>query len=360
MLADPIFTTPLMETLFSDETELRLMLAFELALATAQAAMGEIPTAAAAVINEVCQQTNWDLAWIRQQTLLAGNPAIPFVNLLKDRVGQKTPEAVAYVHRGATSQDVIDTALMSQLNEAFTLLRAGVMHLNDLLRKLAETHQRTSMMGRTLLQQALPITFGDKVTGWLDGLLRSEERLARVQAESIVLQLGGPVGNGSSLGEHRAAIRMQVATALDLGAPTHAWHTQRDRLADIAATLGILNGSLGKLANDVILLMQTEVGEVREGAAEGKGGSSSMPHKRNPVTATFMVAIAQRTPGLVASLLGAMVHPHERAAGPWHSEWSVIRELVKLTAANLSHANDLIVNLEVDTDRMQQNLNLTT
>ncbi|GAB2606243.1 3-carboxy-cis,cis-muconate cycloisomerase [Spirosoma areae] len=356
MLADSIFTTPQIDAIFSDASELHHMLAVESALATAQATVGVIPNEAATIIADVCRQTDWDTEQIREQTLLAGNPAIPVVNLLKERVGQKSPEAVQYVHQGATSQDIIDTALMSQLKQAFSQFQADLGQLNNLLTALAQTHRQAPMMGRTLLQQALPITFGDKVTGWLDGLRRSQERLSRVMAECLVVQLGGPVGNGASLGEHGPTIRAQVAATLNLGTTTMAWHTQRDRLVELAATLGILNGSLGKLANDVILLMQTEVGEVREGAAEGKGGSSSMPHKRNPVTSTFMVAIAQRTPALVATLLGAMVQPHERAAGAWHSEWPVMRELVKLTAANLHHANDLISNLEVDTERMKQGI----
>ena len=359
MLADSIFTTPQMETIFSDESELRFMLAFESALATAQAAVGDIPVEAAEIIANACWQTDWATEQIREQTLMSGNPAIPFVNLLKERVGQKSSKTVPYVHKGATSQDIIDTTLMSQLKQAFVLIKNDLDKLGGQLITLAQTYQHTPMIGRTLLQQALPITFGDKVTGWLDGLLRSIERVQRATSECIVVQLGGPVGNGKSLGEHGPAIRAQVAATLELGTTTYAWHTQRDRLAEIAATLGILNGSLGKLASDVILLMQTEVGELREGAAEGKGGSSSMPHKRNPVTSTFMVAIAHRTPALVASILGAMIQPHERAAGTWHSEWPAIRELVKLTAANLNHANDLLRDLEVDTERMRQNLNAT-
>ncbi len=345
-----------MEALFSDATELQFMLAVESALAQSQAAVGVIPSEAALLIADVCGQTDWDIEWIREQTLLAGNPAIPVVNLLKERVARKRLEMVQYVHRGATSQDVIDTALMSQLKQAFDQFQADLGHVNNLLTNLAQTHRQTPMMARTLLQQALPFTFGDKVTGWLDGLRRSGERLSRVRAECLVVQLGGPVGNGASLGEQADAIREQVAVTLSLGTTTQAWHTQRDRLVDLAATLGMLNGSLGKLANDIILLMQTEVGEVREGAADGKGGSSSMPHKRNPVTATFMVAIAHQTPALVATLLGAMIQPHERAAGAWHSEWPVMRDLVRLTAANLHYANDLISSLEVDTNRMQQNL----
>jgi 3-carboxy-cis,cis-muconate cycloisomerase len=358
MLADLIFTTPPIETIFSDETELSFMLAFESALAKAQRVAGVIPEKAAATIADVCRQTGWDTDSIRQQTLLAGNPAIPFVSMLKERVRQRQAGAVHYVHQGATSQDVIDTVLMMQLKQAISHCQTDLNQLNTQLTQLAQIHRDTPMMGRTLLQQALPITFGDKVTGWLDGLLRAAERLNQVVEKDIVIQLGGPVGNGASFGEHGSAIRAQMADILGLGNTAHAWHTQRDRLADVATTLGILNGSLGKLGNDSILLMQTEVGEVREGAADGKGGSSSMPHKRNPVSSTFMLAIAHRTPGLVASMLAAMVQPHERAAGAWHSEWPVMRELVRLTAANLYHANELIRTLEVDTERMKQNSNV--
>ena len=355
MLADLIFTTPPIDELFSDASELRCMLAFESALATAQAALGVIPPSAAEVIHEVCQQPDWPLDQIKQQTLLAGNPAIPFVNLLRQRVEAQQPGAVRYVHVGATSQDLMDTALMLQLKAAFALLRTDLSNLTGQLGTLLETYGSVPMVGRTLLQHALPITFGDKIVGWLDGLARSGDRLGQIEQTGLVVQLGGPVGTLAQMGAEGPAIRQRVADALGLrDAP--AWHTQRDRLADVAATLGMLNGLLGKLATDAILLMQTEVGELREGAAEGKGGSSAMPHKRNPVTSTFVVAIAHRTPALVASLLGAMLQPNERAAGAWHSEWPVMRELVQLTAANLYHANDLIAGLEVDTDRMQQNL----
>ena len=200
MLADLIFTTPRMEALFSDAAELQVMLAVESALATAQATVGAIPPEAARIIADVCGQTDWDTEPIRQQTLLAGNPAIPMVRMLQKRVGQNNPEMVQYVHRGATSQDIIDTALMSQLKQALAQFQADLGLLNGQLTTLAHTHRQTPMMGRTLLQQAIPITFGDKVTGWLDGLLRSEERLSRVMAECLVVQVGGPVGNGASFG----------------------------------------------------------------------------------------------------------------------------------------------------------------
>ncbi|MBO0929731.1 3-carboxy-cis,cis-muconate cycloisomerase [Fibrella aquatilis] len=356
MLADLIFTTPAIEAILADEAEWQLMLDFEAALATAQAAVGEIPESAAASIRAVCAEGDWDLEAVRQQTLLAGNPAIPMVSALRARVADRDAEAAPYVHRGATSQDVIDTVLMGQLRMAIALLLSDLHQLTDLLTRLANAHVHTPMMGRTLLQQALPITFGQKATAWLDGLVRQKGKLQQLAGEVIVLQLGGPVGTGDSFGEHQKTISETMADALNLGSPTHAWHTQRDRVADLAGAFGTINGLLGKLATDVVLLMQTEVGEVREGAADGKGGSSSMPHKRNPVSSTFMVAIAHRTPALVATLLSTMLQPHERAAGPWHAEWAVVRELLRLTAANLHHANDLISSLEIDTARMKSQL----
>ncbi|WP_254448487.1 lyase family protein [Spirosoma rhododendri] len=245
---------------------------------------------------------------------------------------------------------------MMQLHRAVSQFQTDLTTLTDRLSVLIQTYGKTPMMGRTLLQHALPITFGDKLTGWLDGLTRSVDRLQRLADSGLVLQLGGPVGTGTSFGAQVATIRQRVAQQLDLQPTDHAWHTQRDRLNELTTALGILNGSLGKLANDVILLMQTEVGEVREGAAEGKGGSSSMPHKRNPVSATFMLSIAHQTPGLVSAMLGAMIQPHERAAGAWHSEWPIVRQLARLTGANLHHANELFAGLEVDVDRMKKNM----
>lgn len=355
MLADQIFTTPPIDAIFSATAELRCLLRMESALATAQGKVGVIPRPAAQSIAAVCDQTDWDSASITEQTLKAGNPVIPFVQLLKQRVAVRDPEAAAFAHWGATSQDLIDTTLMLQLTEAFTLISADLRSVQNLLNRLLARHGEAPMMGRTLLQQALPITFGHKVTGWLDGLTRAGERLERICQHELVIQLGGPVGNLAEMGEQGFAIRQRVAEALGLR-DAAAWHTQRDRIADIAAMLGTLNGSLGKLATDVILLMQSEVDEIREGAEPGKGGSSAMPHKRNPVSATFMVAIAHQTPALLSILLGSMLQAHERAAGAWHSEWPVVRQLVRLTAANLRHANDLFADLEVDTDRMRRNM----
>ncbi|MFD2719605.1 3-carboxy-cis,cis-muconate cycloisomerase [Hymenobacter monticola] len=355
-----LFTNLQQDALFAAPVQLACMLRVEAALAKAEAAAGVIPAAAADVIAAVCRETEWDEEALAQQTLLAGNPAIPLVKALTQRVARRDAEAAKYVHFGATSQDVLDTALMLQLQTALHWLDAQQFQLYEHLAALANRHRNTPMMGRTLLQQARPITFGYKVASWLDGLLRAQERLAQVHAEALVLQFGGAVGTLATLGEQGPAVTAQLARELQLPVPLLPWHGQRDRLVDVATALAILCGLLGKMAHDVVLLMQTEVGELREGAAPGKGGSSAMPHKRNPVAATFLTAIAGRTPALVSTLLtGLSQHEHERAAGAWHAEWDVLPELCSLTAAALTHAIDLISGLEVDTERMQRNLALT-
>ena len=359
-LAYLLFAHPPLDALFAAEAQVRAMLTFEGALANVQAELGLVPTAAAAAIAAVCAEPDWDAADLAQQTLLAGNPAIPLVKLLTRRVQQRDPAAANYVHFGATSQDVLDTALMLQTQAALALIQQQLTELQSILANLAATHRDTVMIGRTLLQQARPITFGYKVAGWLDALLRAGQRLARVQREALVLQFGGAVGTLATLGSHGPAVAARLAAALHLGAPELPWHGQRDRLVDVGAALGTLVGTLGKLGHDLLLLMQTEVGEVAEAAAAGKGGSSAMPHKRNPVAATFLVAVAGRTPGLVATLLAGLgQHEHERAAGPWHAEWEVLPQLLSLSAAALGHATNLCGGLEVDTTRMASNLALT-
>ena len=363
MLSQAIFTTSEMDNLFSSAAQIKAMLTFESALAKAEYTEGVIPSAAAAVIQAVCKSAkifdNIDVENLEKQTLLAGNPAIPFVKLLIEKVKQRDSEAAKYVHFGATSQDVLDTAMMLQLKTALIFCLEDLEELERRLSLLALFHRETLMIGRTLLQQARPITFGYKVATWLDGVSRSRERIEQVTKDNLTLQFGGAVGTLSTLGSVALRVKAAMAKELALNDSGITWHGQRDRFAEIVTTLGILNGSLGKIAKDVTLLMQTEIGEVFEGAAEGKGGSSAMPHKRNPVSSVFMVAIATRTPALVATFLSAMVQEHERAAGNWHAEWQVITDLAKLTSANLKHANDLIGHLDVDKDRMLQNLELT-
>jgi 3-carboxy-cis,cis-muconate cycloisomerase len=364
MLAHRIFTTSLAETLFSAETELQEMLRFEAMLAHSESEMGLIPVAAARVIETVCfqQDDKWHVEMIQlieNQTLMAGNPAIPFVKLLIKKVKEQDKEAAKFVHFGATSQDVMDTVLVLQLQRALIQIEKDLHQLQKVLSELARKHRDTIMMGRTLLQQARPITFGYKVAVWLNGIHGLIHQLNYLKNNVLYLQLGGAVGTLAVLGAQGWSVLKAMSEKLGLKKSPITWHTQRDSLVQLATFLGILNANLGTIGKNLTLLMQNEVGEVFEGAAAGKGGSSAMPHKRNPVTSVFMVAIAQRTPALVSTLLSNGLQEHERAAGNWHSEWAVMKELVKLTMANLLHANDLVENLEVDAPRMLQNLELT-
>ncbi|MDZ7877157.1 MAG: 3-carboxy-cis,cis-muconate cycloisomerase [Saprospiraceae bacterium] len=359
MLSQAIFTTSEIEEILSSATQIKAMLAFESALAKAEYREGIIPSAAAAVIQAVCVSAQFDADNLEKQTLLTGNPAIPFVKHLIQKVKECDTEAAKYVHFGGTSQDVLDTSMMVQLKAALTHILQDINNLERKLAELALLHKDSLMIGRTLLQQARPITFGYKVATWLDAISRSKKRVEQVKKENLTLQFGGAVGTLSTLGKAALRVKAVMANELDLNDSPITWHGQRDRFAEIVSHLGILNGNLGKIAKDIILLMQTEVAEVFEGAAEGKGGSSAMPHKRNPVSSVFMSAIAARTPALVATFLSAMVQEHERAAGNWHAEWQVMTDLMKLTAANLNHANDLIGHLEIDTNRMLHNLELT-
>ncbi len=353
-----------MEDLFSSKCQLAFMLAFESALAKAQNTEGVIPSAAAQAIESVCSlavvdSSILDIESIENQTLTAGNPAIPFVKALIQAIKKQDVEAAKYVHFGATSQDVLDTAMVLQIKIALTKCLEDIVNLEQKLAERALRHRDTLMIGRTLLQQARPITFGYKVATWLDAVSRSKQRIGQIYENNLTVQFGGAVGTLSTLGDAAINVKALIAKELDLKNNDITGHGQRDRFAEIVTTLGILNGSLGKIGKDITLLMQTEVGEVFEGAAEGKGGSSAMPHKRNPVSSVFMVAIATKTPALVATFLSAMVQEHERAAGNWHAEWSVLTEMMQLTAANLRHANDLIEHLEVDESRMLENLELT-
>ena len=343
--------------LFTDEATVSYMLLVESGLARAQANHGLIPESAAAVIDECCSAELIDSEQVITEIPLGANACIPLVNQLRAVVNKRHPEAAAFVHFGATSQDIIDTATMIQTRDAVQAIQKNLHQLIAQLDTLALYHEHTPMAGRTLLQQANPITFGYKIRTWLDGLTRSASQLERLLAEGFALQLGGPVGNLNTMGESGPAIAQTMADNLVLINPPMAWHTQRDRITEIAADLGMLVGAVGKIATDIALMMQTEVGEVQEPPGEGKGGSSSMPHKCNPVSAVTIRAIARRTPQLVATLFGSLVQDHERASGAWHAEWEPLAELTQLTAGAVHQAVIMTSGLVVNTDRMQQNLN---
>ena len=345
--------------IFADDGRLQAMLDFEAALAAAEAKLGVIPADAAAAIAAECRVDRLDLAGFADDAAQAGNLAIPLVKRLTARVAARDQAAARFVHWGATSQDAIDTGLVLQLRSALDAIEGELARLADALAALAVAHKRTVLVGRTWLQQALPITFGLKAAGWLDGVERHRARLRAVRPRLFVLQFGGAAGSLASLGERGLAVAEALAGELELGLPDLPWHGQRDRFAELGALFGLVTGSLGKIARDLSLLMQTEIGEAFEPAGTGRGGSSTTPHKRNPVAAAAVLAAATRAPGLVATLMAAMVQEHERGLGGWHAEWVVLPELAILTAGALTQTADVVAGLELDTARMRANLDIT-
>ncbi|HEX7642952.1 MAG TPA: 3-carboxy-cis,cis-muconate cycloisomerase [Burkholderiaceae bacterium] len=355
-------STPAMEAIFSDRNGVQRMLDVEAALAVAEARHGVIPAAAVASIGAACKAELIDFAALAEAAAAAGNLAIPLVKQLTAGVAQSDAEAARYVHWGATSQDVIDTGMALQLREALAQIDADLRQLGNALSELAERHRATPQVGRTWMQQALPISFGAKVAGWLDALTRHHARLQQARTRSAVLQFGGAAGTLASLGDKGLQVALSLAAELKLGLPIMPWHAARDRFAEVAACLGLLTGTLGKIARDIALLSQTEIAELAEPAApEGsrRGGSSAMPHKRNPVSCAAALAAAERVPHLVATMLGAMTQENERALGGWQAEWETLPQILRLSACALQQMLYVCSGLHVDAERMRHNLNLT-
>jgi 3-carboxy-cis,cis-muconate cycloisomerase len=332
------------------------MLTFEAKLAEVQARLGLIPAEAARQIALAASPSAIDAGRLAEEAALAGNPAIPFVAMLTAAVPE---EAARYVHLGATSQDVMDSALAMQLGEAMAAMDQRLRALGDILARMAGLHRSTPMAARTLLQQASPTTFGAKLAGWIMPLIRHRQRIAAIRPRLLVVQLGGAAGTRAAFGGAGNLVSRALALELGLDPSPLPWHTARDSLSEFAALCGLICGTLGKIAQDVALLMQTEIGEVLEGAAPGKGGSSALPHKRNPVAAHAMLAIARITPGLVAAMMGAQVQAHERAVGDWPAEWAVLPGLVSHTGAALNHALGMLPALEIRPEAMRANLDAT-
>lgn len=344
---------------FTDEARVAYMLQFEAALARAQAIHGLIPESAATAIEAACKIENIDIEKLIIAVGMGGNVNIPFVKQLTNVVKAQNTEGAKFVHFGATSQDVIDTATMLQVRDALILINKNVEKLIAQLIYLADNHRDTLMIGRSFMQQARPITFGFKAATWLDGILRSKARIEHLLQNNFSLQLGGAVGTLASMPEKGLLVADTMAQILGLNTPSVPWHTQRDNVVEIATTLGILSGSISKIARDISLLMQTEIGEVFEPAAEGKGGSSTMPHKRNPVGCTAILGITTRIPALVSTMLSAMTQDHERATGTWHAEWETLSDIMQLTAGTVRQANEITNGLEVDKARMLKNIDIT-
>jgi 3-carboxy-cis,cis-muconate cycloisomerase len=344
---------------FSDQAAVQRMLDFEAALARAEAAHGLIPAAVVAPIAACCKAASLDLPALAQAAAAAGNLAIPLVKQLTAAVLREDAEAGKYVHWGATSQDAIDTGLVLQLRDALDLIDADLVALADGLAGLARTHRDTTMVGRTWMQHALPTSLGLKAAGSLDAVLRHRQRLKEVRGRALALQFGGAAGTLASLGDKGLAVAATLAQELGLSLPDLPWHTQRDRVAEVATVLGLLTGTLGKLARDISLLMQTDVAEVAEPSAPGRGGSSTMPHKRNPVGCAAALTAAMRVPALVSTMLSGMVQEHERALGGWQAEWDTLPDIVLLTSGALRQMRDVTAGLQVDAARMRANLDLT-
>jgi 3-carboxy-cis,cis-muconate cycloisomerase len=358
-LLDQLFRYEEVEKVFSDQARLQGMLDFEAGLARAEARAGVIPSSAAGTIAYQCKAELFDAAAVSQGAKLAGNLAIPLVKALTAVVAQTDTDAARYVHWGATSQDVIDTGCVLQLRPALKSIAADLNRLIDGLVELAKKHRSTIVVGRTWMQQALPTTFGLKAAGWLDAINRHRGRLRETEQRVGVLQFGGAVGTLAALGVRGQMVARILAEELHLALPDTPWHSHRDRLVEVATTLGLCVGTLGKIARDISLHAQTEVGEVFEPSGEGRGGSSTMPHKRNPVTSAVVLSAATRVPGLVGTMLSAMVQEEERGLGGWHAEWETLPEIVRLTAGALHHMAETVPRLEVDAARMQENLGLT-
>ncbi|MEL1089253.1 3-carboxy-cis,cis-muconate cycloisomerase [Pseudomonas sp. OB66] len=358
-LFDAYFTARDMREVFCDQGRVQAMLDFEAALARAEARVGLIPSSAVAPIAAACDASLYDFAALGEAIATAGNSAIPLVKALGKQIASSDAEAERYVHLGATSQDVMDSGLVLQLRQALVLIEDQLAQLADSLAAQAQRFATTPLAGRTWLQHATPVTLGMKIAGWLGAVTRSRQRLQELKPRLLVLQFGGASGTLAALGAQALPIAEALAEELQLTLPEQPWHTQRDRIVEFGAVLGLIAGSLGKFGRDISLLMQTEAAEVFEPAAPGKGGSSTMPHKRNPVGAAVLIGAATRVPGLVSTLFSAMPQEHERSLGLWHAEWETLPEICCLVSGALQQARLLADGLEVDAARMARNLELT-
>ncbi|MEZ5287473.1 MAG: lyase family protein [Vicinamibacterales bacterium] len=341
---------------FGPGRRLQAMLDVEVALAEALAAASVIPASSVGPIRGAARAEHFDHVALEAAARDAGNPVIPMVSALIALVARTDPVAAGHVHWGATSQDVLDTALVLQLRDSVGDTVDALTSAADAAADLAARYAGTPMAGRTWLQQATPITFGLKALGWMSGLDRARERLAAARNAASDLQFGGATGTLSSLGGAAAEVAAVLGARLGLRVPDTAWHTERSRVADLATALGVTCGVLGKIGRDLTLLGQTEIGEVTEPSTPGRGGSSTMPHKHNPVASVRAVAASVRAPGLVATVLAAMAQEHERAAGGWQAEWDTLPALAMLTLDSACTVAGVLPALRVDDARMRANL----
>ena len=354
-LLGPLFATTAMRDVFSDRARLAAMLTAEAALAQAQARCGLVPDALAPAI-EAISADSLDLAALGEQTALSGVPTIPFVRAVQARLPRELERAF---HKGTTTQDILDTALVLQIRAALALVTRDLDAILAGLAVLAGAHRDTPCVGRTYGQHAAPLTFGFKAAVWLAGVADVAERLPGLRSRLLVASLGGPVGTLAGLGAHGPAVADAFAQALGLGAAPIAWHTRRAAMAEAGAWLATLMGALAKMATDIAHLASTEVAEVAEPWVPGRGGSSAMPHKRNPVSCTVILAAVSAAKGHVTTLLDAMDSAHERPPGLWHAEWHALPTLFGLASGALRESASLAQGLVVDAPRMRANIDLT-
>ncbi|WP_213953588.1 3-carboxy-cis,cis-muconate cycloisomerase [Variovorax sp. dw_954] len=349
-------STPETLAAFDDRSFVDAMLRFEAALARAQAAVGLIPESAANSIVNSCKVELFDVARIVRDSGRAGSVAIPLVKALKEAVGLFNADAVAYTHFGSTSQDVIDTAMAQVTRNAMALVEADLSRAIDALLEHAVQHATTPMLARTLMQPASVTSFGFKCAGWVAPLVRSRHRLRVAKDNALKVQLGGAVGTLAQMGGKGGEVMQRMAGELELGNAGATWHTQRDEWVALGCELGLMVGALGKIALDISLLGQYEVAEVMEPTEPGRGGSSAMPHKRNPVASMVALAAAQRAPQRVAALLGAMPQEHERALGAWQAELAEWPQLLMSAHGSVRALATALPGLQVDATRMRANI----
>ena len=351
-----IFGTEAMRQVFSDGNRIQKYLDFEAGLARAQAKLGIIPQEACDEILKYCKIEHYDFEKLKKQTERIGYPVLPVVQqlvaLCKDGLGE-------WCHWGATTQDITDTATIMQIREGLAIIEKDINDISDSLAALAKKYRDTPMAGRSNLQQAVPITFGYKMATILAAFERHKQRLKELRERVLVFEFGGAAGTLSSLGKDGLRTQVELAKELDLKQPEIAWHTVHDRIAEVGCFLGLVTGICGKIALDVKLMMQTEVEEVFEPFHEGRGSSSTMPQKRNPISSVYITALTAVVRQQVAALLNAMEQDHERATGPWEIEWIVLPEIFVLSAGCLAQAKFLVAGLQVDEKRMRANLDIT-
>ena len=351
-----IFSTEAMRRVWSDENRTAKYLEFERALAVAQGRLGIIPQEAADEIARNCDVRKIDMDKLRQRTEQIGYPVLGVVSqlnaLCRDRLGE-------YCHWGATTQDITDTATVLQIREGLELVEADLAAISAALARLARTYRDTPVAGRSNLQQAIPVTFGYKMATILAAVERHRERLAELRPRVLVGEFGGACGTLASIASRALDNQAELMRELGLGQPLIAWHTVRDTIAEVGCFLGLVGGTLGKVAMDVKLMMQTEVEEVFEPYAHGRGSSSTMPQKRNPISSCYIHASISVVRQHTAALLDAMVADHERSTGPWEIEWIVLPEIFCLMAGALKQTRSVLEGLEVSPENMRRNLDLT-